>query len=148
MPDTTRPQLSACIITRNEADRIVACLQSVAFCDDIVVVDSASTDATRELAQAHGARVLVRAFDGYRTQKDFAVRNARHDWVLCLDADERVTPQLRAAIEAARSRRFCRRSRLPFCARDGIFRRIPAPRQRVPGSRHAHVRPPLRRLAR
>ncbi len=106
MPDTARPQLSACIITRNEADRIVACLRSVAFCDDIVVVDSASTDATRELAQAHGARVLVRAFDGYRTQKDFAVRNARHDWVLCLDADERVTPRLRAAIEAARAGGF------------------------------------------
>jgi glycosyltransferase involved in cell wall biosynthesis len=106
MPDTARSQLSACIITRNEADRIVACLQSVAFCDDIIVVDSASTDATRELAQAHGARVLVRAFDGYRTQKDFAVRNARHDWVLCLDADERVTPQLRAAIEAARAGGF------------------------------------------
>ena len=106
MPDTARPQLSACIITRNEADRIVACLQSIAFCDDIIVVDSASTDATREIAQAHGARVLVRAFDGYRTQKDFAVRNARHDWVLCLDADERVTPRLRAAIEAARAGGF------------------------------------------
>ena len=106
MPDTARPPLSACIITRNEADRIAACLQSVAFCDDIVVVDSASTDATREIAQAHGARVLVRAFDGYRTQKDFAVRNARHDWVLCLDADERVTPRLRAAIEAARGSGF------------------------------------------
>ncbi len=101
-----RIPLSACIITRNEADRIEACLDSLAFCDDVVVVDSGSTDATRELAAAKGARVLERAFDGYRSQKEFAVRQARHDWVLCLDADERVTPALRAAIEAAREAGF------------------------------------------
>ncbi len=101
-----RPPLSACIITLNEADRIEACLDSLAFCDDIVVVDSGSTDGTRERAAARGARVLQRAFDGYRAQKDFAVQSARHDWVLCLDADERVTPALRAAIEAARDGGF------------------------------------------
>lgn len=98
--------ISACIITLNEADRITACLDSLAFCDEIVVVDSGSTDATRELAAAHGARVLTRDFAGYRAQKDFAVQSAAHDWVLCLDADERVTPQLRAAIEQARSGKF------------------------------------------
>ncbi|HSE11156.1 MAG TPA: glycosyltransferase family 2 protein [Rudaea sp.] len=100
------PKISACVITLDEADRIAACLESLAFCDDIVVVDSGSTDGTRELAAARGARVLERAFDGYRTQKEFAVRAARHDWVLCLDADERVTPALRAAIEAARAQDF------------------------------------------
>ena len=100
------PPLSACIITFNEADRIEACLDSLAFCDEIVVVDSASTDATRELAAAKGARVLLKEFSGYRAQKDFAVQSASHDWVLCLDADERVTPQLRAAIEQARARHF------------------------------------------
>jgi glycosyltransferase involved in cell wall biosynthesis len=98
--------LSACIITLNEADRIAACLDSLAFCDEIVVVDSGSTDGTRELAAARGARVLEHPFAGYRAQKDFAVGEARHDWVLCLDADERVTPALRAAIEAARNAGF------------------------------------------
>jgi glycosyltransferase involved in cell wall biosynthesis len=101
-----RAAVSACVITLNEADRIDACLDSLAFCDEIVVVDSGSTDGTRERAAARGARVLERAFDGYRAQKDFAVKAARHDWVLCLDADERVSPRLRAAIEAARDAGF------------------------------------------
>ena len=101
-----RPALSACIITFNEADRIEACIDSLAFCDEVVVVDSASTDATRELAAARGARVLVRPFDGYRTQKDFCVAQARHDWVLCLDADECITAALRAEIEAERDAGF------------------------------------------
>ena len=105
-PMSARPSISACVITLNEADRIEDCLDSLAFCDEIVVVDSDSTDATRELAAARGARVLLRTFDGYRTQKDHAVRNARHDWILFLDADERVTPALRASIEAARDAGF------------------------------------------
>jgi glycosyltransferase involved in cell wall biosynthesis len=98
--------ISACIITLNEADRIEACLDSLAFCNEILVVDSGSTDATRELAVAKGARVITRAFEGYRAQKDFAVQSATHDWVLCLDADERVTPALRASIEQARVKDF------------------------------------------
>ena len=105
MSQTPTP-LSACIITLNEADRIEACIDSLAFCADILVVDSGSSDATRELAAAKGARVLVHEFAGYRAQKDFAVQAAHHDWVLCLDADERVAPQLRASIEAARARTF------------------------------------------
>ncbi len=100
------PSLSACVITYNEADRIVDCLTSLAFCNEIVVVDSGSTDATRELAAQHGARVLQRPFDGYRLQKDFAVGQAKHDWILFLDADERVTPQLRGSIEALRTQNF------------------------------------------
>ena len=98
--------LSACVITLNEADRIEACIESLAFCDEVVIVDSGSSDATRELAAAKGARVLTHEFTGYRAQKDFAVRSARHDWVLCLDADERITPALRTAIEAARQNGF------------------------------------------
>src|SRR5487761_2106559 len=73
---SARPPISACVITLNEADRIEACLDSLAFCDEIVVVDSGTTDATCERAAARGARVLLRAFDGYRTQKDHAARNA------------------------------------------------------------------------
>lgn len=100
------PRISACIIAFNEADRIGDCLASLAFCEEVLVVDSGSSDATVAVCEAAGARVLVRAFDGYRTQKDFAVRNASHDWVLCLDADERVDAPLRAAILAARAGGF------------------------------------------
>ena len=98
--------LSACVITCNEADRIGDCLTSLAFCEEIVVVDSGSTDATREIARQHGARVLQRAFDGYRTLKDYAVGQAAHDWILFLDADERIGPELRAGIVAARAAGF------------------------------------------
>ena len=100
------PPLSACVITYNEADRVADCLASLAFCDEIVVVDSGSTDGTREIALRYGARVLQRAFDGYRTQKDYAVRQAAHDWILFLDADERVGAALRASILAARAQGF------------------------------------------
>ena len=106
MPTHDRPRLSACIITLDEADRIDACLDSLAFCDEVVVVDSGSTDGTRERAAAKGARVIEHAFEGYRAQKAFAVAAAVHDWVLCLDADERVTPALRASIERARDAGF------------------------------------------
>ena len=106
MIPAARAPISACIITLDEADRIEACIESLAFCDEIVVVDSGSNDATRELAAARGARVLTNAFAGYRAQKDFAVRAARNDWVLCLDADERITPRLRATIEHARADGF------------------------------------------
>jgi glycosyltransferase involved in cell wall biosynthesis len=98
--------LTACIITYNEADRIADCLRSLDFCEEIVVVDSHSTDDTRELAAALGARVIERDWPGYRTQKQFAVEAASYDWVLCLDADERVSGRLRAEIVALRARGF------------------------------------------
>ena len=98
--------MSACIITFNEADRIGDCLASLAFCDEVVVIDSHSTDATRQIAAAAGARVIERAFDGFRSQKAFAVAQAQHDWVLCLDADERVSPALLEAIRAEQARGF------------------------------------------
>jgi glycosyltransferase involved in cell wall biosynthesis len=102
----SRIGLSACIITYNEADRIEACLQSVSFCDELIVVDSHSTDTTRELARRLGARVLERDWPGYRSQKQFAIESASNDWVLCLDADERVSAKLRAEIEARRDAGF------------------------------------------
>jgi len=75
----------------------------VAFCDEIVLVDSGSTDRTREIAEAGGARVVVNApWPGFVAQRDFAVKAATHDWVLALDADERVGEALRAEIEALR----------------------------------------------
>ena len=101
-----RTGLSACIITFNEADRIEACVRSVAFCDEVIVVDSHSSDGTRERAAALGVRVIERDWAGYRSQKQFAVDAARNDWVLCLDADERVSEELRAEIESWRERGF------------------------------------------
>jgi len=121
MSTAARPPISACIITLNEADRIAACLDSLAFCDEIVVIDSGSSDATRELSLAKGARVLTREFRGYREQKDFAVQTATHDWVLCLDADERVTPMLRAAIEQVRTGNFAGMSGYRFARSTEYF---------------------------
>jgi glycosyltransferase involved in cell wall biosynthesis len=111
--------LSACVIARDEADRIEACLRSLAFCDEIVVVDSHSTDATRARAAACGARVIERDWPGHVAQKEFAIRQARHDWVLCVDADERVSPELRSAIEALRAAGFPGRAgwRMPRLSR-------------------------------
>src|SRR4029450_12991357 len=82
------------------------CPPSLAWCDELVVVDSHSTDKTRELAAERGARVIERDWPGHVAQKEFAVRAAAHDWVLCVDADERVSPPLRAEIERLRDAGF------------------------------------------
>lgn len=93
--------VTACIIAYNEEAKIEACLRSVAFCQERLVVDSHSTDRTRELAAGLGARVIERDWPGHIDQKNFAIDQATTEWVLCLDADERVTPELLVAIEAA-----------------------------------------------
>ena len=92
--------ISAVIITLDAERALQACLESVAFADEIVVVDSGSRDRTGAIAAAHGARVIEQSWLGFGAQKRFAVAAARNDWVLCIDADERVGPALRAAIEA------------------------------------------------
>ena len=91
--------LSAIVIVRNEESAIGACLDSLAWCQEIIVVDSGSADRTREIAAARGARVIDHEWEGYGRQKDFAVRQAANDWVLCIDADEIVGPDLRTSIE-------------------------------------------------
>ena len=101
-----RPCVSACIITFNEEDRIGDCLASLQWCDEVLVVDSHSTDHTRDAAQHLGARVIEREWPGFAAQKEFGVRAARYDWVLCLDADERVSPQLQAELLALRDAGF------------------------------------------
>jgi glycosyltransferase involved in cell wall biosynthesis len=98
--------ISAVLITLDEESRLAAALESVRFCDEVLVVDANSIDRTREIAEAAGARVLVRAWDGFTAQRNHAVQAARHDWVLAVDADERVTPALRAEIEALRASGF------------------------------------------
>ena len=85
-----KPPLSVAIITKNEEGRLPDCLQSVAFADEVLVVDSGSTDSTVELAKSLGARVLIEAWRGYSGQKQYAVDHCLHDWVLILDADERI----------------------------------------------------------
>jgi glycosyltransferase involved in cell wall biosynthesis len=90
--------LSVAIIARNAASQLDGCLVSVAFADEIVVVDSGSTDGTVELAARHGARVIAKEWLGFGPQKQFAVASASHDWVLCLDADERLSDTLRESI--------------------------------------------------
>jgi len=93
--------LSVIVITRNEAGRLRACLDSVAFAGEAVVVDSGSTDGTREIAHSMGARVMATSdWPGFGPQKNRALDLATGDWVLSIDADERVTPALREQIEA------------------------------------------------
>jgi glycosyltransferase involved in cell wall biosynthesis len=93
-------KLTVTVITRNEATNIAAALDSVRWADEIVVIDSESTDATVDIARRYTANVSVRPWPGYVAQKNFAAERARHDWVLSLDADERVSPQLAAEIRA------------------------------------------------
>ena len=101
-PDDRQP-LSAVLITRNAASQLAGCLASVAFCDEIVIVDSGSDDATVQIAEARGARLIQAEWRGFGPQKQFAVEQARHDWVLCIDADERVSERLRESILAVLS---------------------------------------------
>ena len=101
-----RPRISACIIAMNEEDRIADCLASVSFCDEVLVVDSHSGDGTRDVARANGARVIERDWPGHVAQKEFAVRAVDADWVLCVDADERITPELAREITALRDAGF------------------------------------------
>lgn len=101
MNAAARASLSVVLITRNAASVLQPCLESVAFAEEIIVVDSASTDSTVELAQRHGARVVQKEWLGFGRQKQFAVEQAGNDWVLCLDADERVSPPLAISIQAA-----------------------------------------------
>jgi glycosyltransferase involved in cell wall biosynthesis len=87
------------IITKNEARRLPDCLRSLAFSDEIVVVDSGSVDETVSIAKSFGAEVLVEEWRGYAAQKQFAVDQCRHEWVLVIDADERVPEPTAAIIE-------------------------------------------------
>jgi glycosyltransferase involved in cell wall biosynthesis len=97
-------RISATIITFNEERKLEACLRSLAgVVDEIVVVDSLSTDGTRAICERHPVRFLEHAFEGYVAQKNFAAAQATHDHVLSLDADERLSPELREAILAVKA---------------------------------------------
>jgi (heptosyl)LPS beta-1,4-glucosyltransferase len=91
-------RLTAIILTYNEAQHIAACIESARFADAILVFDSFSTDATVDLARGAGAQVLQRRFDDYAGQRNAALAAAESEWVLFVDADERVTPELAAEV--------------------------------------------------
>src|SRR5450759_500034 len=93
-------QITATIITLNEAENIREACESVAWADEILLVDSESTDSTREIAAECGARVIINAWPGFPAQKQFAVDSASHDWIFSLDADERISPELQTSIAA------------------------------------------------
>ncbi|HUK37013.1 MAG TPA: glycosyltransferase family 2 protein [Vicinamibacterales bacterium] len=93
------PNVSVTIITKNEAADIADALASVDWADERIVVDSCSTDDTAAIAGRHGARVVAREWAGYVAQKNYAASLARNDWILSLDADERVTPELARNIQ-------------------------------------------------
>ena len=88
------PKVSVTIITKNEATDIAAALESAGWADEIVVVDSGSSDGTPEIARRYTSRVVQREWPGYIAQKNYAASIASHDWILSVDADERVTPEL------------------------------------------------------
>lgn len=94
-----RMPLSAVVTTFNNATTLARCLNSLAFCDEIVLLDSNSDDASRDIAEAFGAKVFVEAFKGYSAQKQSAIDKAAHDWVLLLDADEYLSDAGRISIE-------------------------------------------------
>lgn len=98
---STREPYSLVLITLNAGAQLALCLESVPDAAEIVIVDSGSSDDTAEIAARFGARFVHKAFEGFGAQKQFAVAQAQHHWVLCLDADERLTPELAKAIGAA-----------------------------------------------
>lgn len=100
-PPSVRAPLSVVLITRNAGAQLHASLDSARFADEVVVVDSGSDDDTVQIAASFGARIIHQSWLGYGPQKQFAVECACNDWVLCLDADERVTPALASSIHDA-----------------------------------------------
>jgi glycosyltransferase involved in cell wall biosynthesis len=112
------PRISATIVACNEANKLARALRSLACADEIVLVDSGSTDETPAIAARLGARVIHQTWQGYAAQKNFATGRAQHDWILSLDADEELDAVAQAAIRswkgsqpAADGYRFARRAR-------------------------------------
>jgi (heptosyl)LPS beta-1,4-glucosyltransferase len=99
LPPTVPCPISVVVIAKNEEKNICECLQSVSWCDDIVVVDAESKDATVAIAKKFTPKVFVRPWSGFAETKTFGVAQAKHDWIFWLDADERVLPELAVEIQ-------------------------------------------------
>jgi len=98
-------KISALILAKNEERNIADCIKTVLFCDEVLVIDDFSTDKTKEIAESLGARVLQRSMAGdWGGQQTFAIRNASHEWVLFVDADERISEELAEEIKATVAR--------------------------------------------
>lgn len=118
----SREPLSVVVTTLDNEATLERCLASARFADEIVVLDSGSTDRTREIADAHGARWFVEPFKGYGPQKQSAIDRATHRWVLLLDADEAVPAACRAAIETVLMAPDCAGYEIP--RREQVFWRM------------------------
>lgn len=112
------PLVSATIITHNEARNIARAIQSLACADEVIVVDSESTDDTAAIGRSLGATVVTHPFEGFVSQKNFATSQAQYDWILSLDADEELNPAAQGAVQqwktsapSANGYRFARRAR-------------------------------------
>src|SRR5579859_6323007 len=92
------PLISATIVAHNEANTIARAIHSLSCADEVIVVDSGSTDDTVEVARKCGARILYRAWEGFAAQKNFATSQAQYDWILSLDADEELNEAAQAAV--------------------------------------------------
>lgn len=100
----SKPEISAIVVCFNEEDNIRDCLESLRWCDEVVVVDSFSTDRTVEICRDYTDRVIQRSWKGYGDQRVFAYSQATRDWVFIVDADERVPPELQKEVEEALAR--------------------------------------------
>ena len=98
-----KPKISLSIITKNEADRIGRLLKSVKFADEVLVVDSGSTDGTQEVCKKLGAKVLFHEWHGYAGQKQFAMEHTSSEWILNLDADEEISYSLAKEMQHAKA---------------------------------------------
>lgn len=96
----TRPKITVLIPCKDEERHLAACIDSVAWCDEILVADSGSTDQSKAIARAKGARLIEREYIHSANFKNWAIPQCTHEWVLIIDSDERATPELRAEIEA------------------------------------------------
>lgn len=119
---TGREKISAFVICMNEEDQIADCLGTLAFCDEIVVIDSFSTDRTVEIAKSMGASVIQRSWPGYREQKSYGLTVCSHSWVINIDADERVSPELEKNVLEVLQRDHQEKSKnLPSTVADGYY---------------------------
>lgn len=132
--------ISACVIARDEEPRLPACLESLGFCDEVIVVDSGSRDRTREIAREAGATVIENPWPGFAAQRNVAIDAASGDWIIEIDADERVSPELateiRTLIESAPP--SIRMTAIPI--REHFLGRPLGPSSRYPGYRHKMFR--------